>query len=92
MVVNGVVLDRGGAGLDKDVREARLKRACLEFESLFVAHMLKAMRKTVSEGGLIRESNEGKIFKSMFDEKLALEIAQSGGIGLGEMLFEQVKE
>ena len=91
-MVNGVVLDRGGAGLDKDVREARLRRACLEFESLFIAHMLKAMRKTVSEGGLIGESNEGKIFKSMFDEKLALEIAQSGGIGLGEMLFEQIKE
>jgi flagellar protein FlgJ len=91
-MVNGVVLDRGGAGLDKDVREARLSRACLEFESLFIAHMLKAMRKTVSEGGLIRESNEGKIFKSMFDEKLALEIAQSGGIGLGEILFEQIKE
>lgn len=91
-MVNGVVLDQGGAGLHKDVREARLKRACLEFESLFVSHMLKAMRKTVSEGGLIRESNEGKIFKSMFDEKLALEIAHSGGIGLGEILFEQIKE
>ena len=91
-MVHGVVADRGGAGLDKDVREARLRRACLEFESLFVAHMLKAMRKTVSEGGLIGESNEGKIFKSMFDEKLALGIAQGGGIGLGEMLFEQIKE
>ena len=90
-MVHGVVLDRGGAGLDKDVREARLRRACLEFESLFVAHMLKAMRKTVSEGGAIGESNEGKIFKSMFDEKLALGIAQGGGIGLGEMLFEQIK-
>jgi len=91
-MVHGVVLDRGGAGLDKDVREARLRRACLEFESLFVAHMLKAMRKTVSEGGPIGESNEGKIFKSMFDEKLALGIAHSGGIGLGEMLFELIKE
>jgi flagellar protein FlgJ len=91
-MVNGVVLDGGGAGFDKDAREARLRRACLEFESLFVSHMLKAMRKTIPEGGLIGEKNEGRIFKSMFDEKLALEIAQSGGIGLGEMLFEQVKE
>jgi len=90
-MLKGITANQSLMGSHKDVREARLKRACLEFESLFIAHMLKAMRKTVSEGGLIRKSNEGKIFKSMFDEKLALEIAQSGGIGLGELLFEQIK-
>ena len=69
-----------------------LRRVCSQFESLFIASMLKSMRKTVEHGGLIRESNEGKIFKSMFDEKLALSIANNGGIGLGAMLFEQLTE
>jgi flagellar protein FlgJ len=53
--------------------------------------MLKSMRNTVVEGGLLAKSNEGKIIDSMFDEKLGQEIANSGGIGIGKMLFEQLK-
>jgi Rod binding domain-containing protein len=53
--------------------------------------MLKSMRNTVVEGGLLGKSNEGKIYISMFDEELGLGIARSGGIGLGKMLLERLK-
>jgi flagellar protein FlgJ len=89
-MIEGIEPTLGVAGQKTGPESPRLKRACLQFESLFIASMLKAMRKTVDNGGLIRESNEGKIFKSMFDEKLGLSIANSGGIGLGAMLFEQL--
>ena len=88
--MGGIEPTLGVAGQKMGPENPRLKRVCLQFESLFIASMLKSMRKTVENGGLIRESNEGKIFKSMFDEKLALSIANSGGIGLGAMLFEQL--
>ena len=89
-MVDGIEPTLGVAGQKTEPGSPRLKRACSQFESLFIASMLKSMRKTVEDGGLIRESNEGKIFKSMFDENLALSIADSGGIGLGAMLFEQL--
>jgi len=90
-MIDGIEPTLGVAGQKTGPGNPRLKRVCSQFESLFIASMLKSMRKTVEDGGLIRESNEGKIFKSMFDEKLALSIADSGGIGLGAMLFEQLK-
>jgi flagellar protein FlgJ len=70
---------------------ARLKKTCAEFESILITYMLKSMRNTVGEDGIFGNSNESKIFKSMFDEKLGLEIARGGGIGLGKMLFERLK-
>ena len=90
-MIDGIEPTVGVAGQKTGPESPRLKRACSQFESLFIASMLKSMRKTVEDGGLIRESNEGKIYKSMFDEKLALSIADSWGIGLGAMLFEQLK-
>jgi len=77
--------------LHKDPSDSKLKRTCAEFESIFITYMLKSMRNTVVEGGLLVKSNEGKIFNSMFDEKLGQGIANSGGIGLGKMLFEKLK-
>jgi flagellar protein FlgJ len=90
-MIDGIEPTLGVAGQKTGPESPGLKRVCSQFESLFIASMLKSMRKTVEDGGLIRESNEGKIYKSMFDEKLALSIADSGGIGLGAMLFEQLK-
>ena len=89
---NGIPSDPRLTELHKDIWNNRLKRTCVEFESIFITYMLKSMRKTVVEDGLFGKSNESKIFKSMFDEKLALGIARGGGIGLGKMLFEKLKD
>lgn len=78
-------------GSHKDAWNNRLKRTCTEFESIFITYMLKSMRNTLVEDGLFGKTNEAKIVKSMFDEKLALGIARGGGIGLGTMLFEELK-
>jgi len=90
-MVNGIASDSGLTGLHNDVKYTGLKRACAEFESILITYMLKSMRNTVVEDGILGKSNEGKIFNSMFDEKLGLGIAKSGGIGLGKMLFEKLK-
>ena len=78
-------------GSHKDAWNNRLKRTCTEFESLFITYMLKSMRNTLVEDSLFGKTNEAKIVKSMFDEKLALGIARGGGISLGRMLFEELK-
>ena len=72
--------------------ENRLKKACADFESIFLTYMLKSMRTTGDQNGLLGNSNDSKIISSMFDENLALGIAKSGGIGLGKMLFARLKD
>lgn len=75
-----------------DVRQAKLERACSEFESVFITYMLKSMRTAVTEDGLLGNNNESKIIQSMFDENLALGMAKGKGMGLGKMLFESLKD
>lgn len=75
-----------------DIRQAKLEKACSEFESVFITYMLKSMRTAVSEDGLLGNNNESKIIQSMFDENLALGMAKGNGMGLGKMLFESLKD
>ncbi len=80
------------AGLQKDASLNGLEKVCAEFESIFITFMLKSMRKTIVEDSPLGNSNEMKIYKSMFDENLALGISKNGGMGLGKMLFERLKD
>lgn len=69
----------------------RLKKACSDFESIFINQMLKAADTGISGDGGFLKGNDGKIIKSMFNEKLADTMSSGGGIGLGEILFEKLK-
>ena len=92
-MVNEIMPNRGLSGFNEKLwsKNNGLKRACTEFESIFITHMLKTMGKTIDKGGVLGNSNENKIIKSMFDERLGNSIAQSGGIGIGTMLFDKLK-
>ena len=78
--------------LPKDPRTTRLKQTCADFESLFVNYMLKSMRSTVPGGDFFGDKNGGEIVRSMFDENLSKEIANGEGIGMGQALFEQLRD
>ena len=71
---------------------ARLKGICEEFESIFMTYMLKSMRTAFAGEGILGKSHEREIMDAMFDENLALELSRGGGIGLGKVLFERLKE
>ena len=70
--------------------EARLEKACKDFEAIILNQILSAMRKAVPEGGLFEKSYGEKIYQSMMDEELSKNIAHGKGMGLGEMLFRQL--
>ena len=80
------VTDKQNAG-----SQARLKKACSDFEAIFINNMLKTMRTAFSEDGILENNNEGQIIQSMFDENLAAAATKGGGMGLGKMLFESFK-
>jgi flagellar protein FlgJ len=75
----------------KDASQEKLKKACADFESIFLTYMLKTMRASASEIDPVGKSHESKILYAMYDEKLSEEIADSGGIGLANILLEKIK-
>ena len=70
---------------------AKLREAANEFEAIFIQQMLKTMRKTSLESDFIKKSEGEKIFRSMLDEQYAILSAKSGSLGLGEMIFQQLR-
>lgn len=65
---------------------AKARKACQEFEAIFIHKMLSSMRAAFeSEKGEDKDFG-GDMFKSMMDEQLGIALAKAGGIGLARML------
>ncbi|OGK12516.1 MAG: hypothetical protein A2W80_19115 [Candidatus Riflebacteria bacterium GWC2_50_8] len=64
----------------------KLKKACSDFESIFMHQMLKEMRKTVKKTGMVHGGQAEEIFADMLDQ----ERSKSMSIGLGNILFMQL--
>jgi len=70
----------------------RLKKACMNFESIFINEMLKSADRGFSGDQGLLKGNDGKIIKSMFNETMADSLTSGNGIGLGNLLFEQLND
>ena len=71
--------------------ETRLLEACRDFEAIFLGELLKSMRKTVPQGGLLGNSFGQDVFQSMLDDEYAKSMASSRSTGLAEILFQQLQ-
>lgn len=72
-------------------QEAELRDACQQFESLFLMQMLNQMSK--SEGkSLFGGGAQGEMMQSLLNQERARQWAESGGIGLANLLFQQMKK
>jgi flagellar protein FlgJ len=77
-------------GEKKKLDREKLKKACADFEALLVARMLKLMRQSIPQNGLLENSPGKEVYQSLMDQELAKSMSQRGGIGLGEVLYRQV--
>lgn len=68
-----------------------MKEVAQQFESLFVGMMMKAMRDATPKGGLF-DSNQMEAYQDMFDKQLAVDLSASGGLGLAEMIEQQISQ
>ncbi|MEN8258380.1 MAG: rod-binding protein [Thermodesulfobacteriota bacterium] len=69
----------------------QLRKACNDFEALLTKQMLSTMRESTFETeGLFEKSYGEKLFQSMADQEMAERMATGGGIGFGDMLFQQL--
>ena len=66
-----------------------LREAARQFESLFTEMMLKAMREAKLGNGL-GESEATDLYQDMYDQQLALQMSQGKGLGLADLLVQQL--
>lgn len=81
-------LDRLRAGAREQSPEA-LREAARQFEALFIHMMLKNVRETGFGDGVF-DSEQGKLYQGMFDQQVAMNMAQGGGLGLADLLVRQL--
>lgn len=67
-----------------------VRAAAQQFESYFLQMMLRTMRQTLSQDGPF-DSQETRMFSEMFDQQVAQSISQSKGLGLADMLVQQMQ-
>ena len=70
-------------------KEKKLRESCEGFESIFIQKMWEQMRATIPESGLLK-GREEKFWQGMYDQELAKTMASAGGIGLADMMYEQL--
>ncbi len=70
-------------------RELALKKACQEFEAIFVYQILKGLKSTVPEGGLFPKSFQREIFEDFFYQEVSREVA-ARGTGLSKLLYQKL--
>ena len=81
---------KSGKGFEEVADLQALKKACRDFESIFVHTLLKSMRQSLPNSDMRSLSRE--IYTSVGDLELARSIAQGRGVGLGDLLFKQLKQ
>ncbi len=66
-----------------------IRAAAQQFESLFTDMMLKSMREADPGSGL-GDSQETELYQGMYDQQIAVQMSQGKGIGLADMLVQQL--
>ena len=77
---------RHAAGRDQ---AGNLRAVAAEFEGLFLQLALQSMRDATIESDLF-QGHGLQSFREMADRQLAADLARSGGIGLADMIVEQL--
>lgn len=84
--VSGAHPAAGDSSAEDAAKAQRLQRACQEFESLFLAHLVKTMRASTEALGAEEGTAGSGLMTEIVDEHLARALAKGGGVGLAQML------
>jgi len=66
-----------------------IRQAARQFESLLTSMLLKSMREAKLSDSM-GDSEQTQFYQDMFDQQLALQMSQGKGIGLADMLVQQL--
>ena len=75
-----------------DKQTSELKKVSQEFESIFIAQLLKVMRETIEESGLMDGGFGKSIYTDLFDQEVSRNMAKRGVLGLSDMLYKNLAD
>lgn len=71
-------------------QQQELKKACQEFEAIFLNNLLKSMRQTVSKSDLFGSSQQEDMFRDMMDSEISKSAAKTNSMGIADMIYRQM--
>jgi len=71
-------------------KNAAAMKVAKSYEALFVNQLVTAMRKTVTKGGMVPESNAERVFQSMLDSEYSQKMADTQQLGLANMIYDHL--
>jgi flagellar protein FlgJ len=86
--ISGLNELRSQAKVDPD---GSLRKVAEQFEAIFMQMMLKSMRDA-SFGDPLFDSNQSQFYQSMHDQQLSLHMSKTSGLGLADMLVQQLSQ
>ncbi len=81
---------RSAGASESAKRDAELKSAAQEFESIFTAYLLKIMRETIEKSGLTEEGFGKDVYTELFDQEVSRGIARHGALGIADLIYRQL--
>ena len=84
--------NHGPKAAESDRDSAKLKKACRDFEAILLEFMLQKMRESVPKSDLTEQSRGEEIYRSMLDEEISRQIADTRGVGLSDLLYRQLSD
>ena len=72
--------------------ESKTRNAAKMYEKTFLRQMVKAMRQTIPKGGMVKRSMAEGIFEEKLDHKYVDSWADKGGVGLADIIYDQIVE
>lgn len=70
--------------------DVKLREVSDMYEKHFLREMMKAMRSTVKEGGIVQANQAEKIFREQLDDQYVEKWGEKGGIGLSDLIYKQL--
>jgi flagellar protein FlgJ len=75
--------------LERSAPGTARRAAVREVEALFLAQLLRAMRRTVPDGGFLPRSPSRDVYEGMFDRAVAEAIGRGDPLGLAARLGDE---
>jgi flagellar protein FlgJ len=75
----------------KKLSDKEMEQVGKQFESLLLHQLLSAMRKTVPENELFGNTPADEMYKDMFDQQIAEQVADSGQTGISQSITEEIR-
>ena len=71
-------------------KDNKLRKACEDFEAIFVKQMLKSMKSTINKSGMLGGGFAEEIYDDMLYDEYAKKMTKTANFGIADSLYKQL--